>query len=198
MSLALALTLVRIALSPLFLVLYLYYPSLHISLAMLPILLLGIMVIAEISDLLDGHLARKNNQVTELGKLLDPMADSIFRISVFLTFTQGLVQLPLLLVFVFFYRDSIISTLRTLCALRGVALAARTSGKIKAVIQAVSAFFILIALTFHAQGLISLEELKNISFYSALTAAIYTVYSGVEYITANYFYIKKALAKSQG
>ncbi len=140
MSLALALTLVRIALSPLFLVLYLYYPSLHISLAMLPVLLLGIMVIAEISDLLDGHLARKNNQVTELGKLLDPMADSIFRISVFLTFTQGLVQLPLLLVFVFFYRDSIISTLRTLCALRGVALAARTSGKIKAVIQAVSAF----------------------------------------------------------
>lgn len=196
MSLALSLTLVRIALSPLFLVIYLYYPALNMSLTMLPYLLLGIMTVAEISDMLDGHLARKNNQVTELGKLLDPMADSIFRISVFLTFTQGLVQLPLLLVFVFLYRDSIISTLRTVCALRGVALAARLSGKIKAVIQAVAAFFILIALTFYAQGNISLEQLQNVSFYSALIAAVYTVYSGVEYVIANYTYIKRALARS--
>lgn len=196
MSFALALTLVRIALSPLFLMAYLYYPAFHISLTMLPCLLLGLMAIAEISDLLDGYIARKNNQVTELGKLLDPMADSIFRISVFLTFTQGLVQLPLLLVFVFLYRDSIISTLRTVCALRGVALAARLSGKIKAVIQAAAAFFILIAFTFYAYGYITLEELQNLSFYSALIAAIYTVYSGIEYVIANYTYIKRALARS--
>ena len=196
MSLALALTLVRIALSPLFLILYLYYPAFQISLSTLPLILLGIMVIAEVSDLLDGHLARKNNQVTDLGKLLDPMADSIFRISVFLTFTQGIIQLPLLLVFAFFYRDLIISTLRTVCALRGVALAARLSGKIKAVVQAVAAFFILIALTFYAQGYIALAELQSLSFYSALIAALYTVYSGVEYVSANYSYIKKALTRS--
>ncbi len=197
MSLALALTLVRIALSPLFLILYLYYPAFHISLSTLPLILLGIMAIAEVSDLLDGYLARKTNQVTDLGKLLDPMADSIFRISVFLTFTQGVVELPLLLVFAFFYRDLIISTLRTVCALRGLTLAARLSGKIKAVVQAVAAFFILIAMTFYAQGYIGLAELQNLSFYSALIAAIYTVYSGVEYVIANYSYIKKALTRSR-
>ncbi len=193
MSIALILTLSRIFLGPIFLVVYLYSQDLDISLAVLPYILLVLAGISELSDAFDGALARKQNKVTDLGKLLDPMADSIFRLSVLLAFTQGAIQLPLLLVCVFFYRDIIISTLRTLCALRGIALAARLSGKIKAVIQAAVVFFILILMVPYSLGCLDLELLQAISFYSVLTAAIYTLYSGAEYIFANRKYIKKAV-----
>ncbi len=159
----------------------------------LPYILLLLATLSEVSDIFDGALARKHNKVTELGKLLDPMADSIFRLSVLLAFTQGVIQIPILLVCVFFYRDTIISTLRTVCALRGFALAARLSGKIKAVIQAAVIFFILIMLVPYSMGCLDAQILKAVSFYSVLIAAIYTLYSGTEYIIANRSYIKKAL-----
>jgi CDP-diacylglycerol--glycerol-3-phosphate 3-phosphatidyltransferase len=171
----------------------LYYPEMDITLKSLPYILLILACISEVSDVFDGFLARKHNKVTELGKLLDPMADSIFRLSVLFSFTQGFIHLPLLLVSVFFYRDIIISTLRTVCALRGVALAARWSGKIKAVILAVVIFFILILMIPYSLGYLDLETLQLLSFYSVSVAAIYVAYSGIEYINANKSYIKKAL-----
>ena len=170
-----------------------YYPAMDITVRWLPYILLVLACISEVSDVFDGFLARKHNKVTELGKLLDPMADSIFRLSVLFSFTQGFIRLPLLLVCVFFYRDIIISTLRTICALRGVALAARLSGKIKAVILAIVIFFILILMIPYSLGYLDLETLQMLSFYSVSVAAIYVAYSGVEYINANKSYIKKAL-----
>lgn len=183
----------RVLLSPIFLIVYLYHEAFGISLVSLPYLLILLLCLSELSDFFDGFTARKKNQVTDLGKLLDPMADSIFRLSVFLTFTQGLIQLPLLLVLLFFYRDTIISTLRTVCALRGVALAARWSGKIKAVIQAIVAFIILFSMIPYSMGYLDLATLQAISFYSVLAAVVYTLFSGMEYIYANWSYIKRAL-----
>lgn len=180
---------------PIFLVIYLYYVQLGISLIALPFVLIGLVAIAELSDLFDGMAARKRNQVTELGKLLDPMADSIFRLSVFLALTQGFVKLPLWLVLFFFYRDSIISLLRTVCALRGYTLAARFSGKVKAVVQGVSALIILILMIPYAFGFLKLELFRDISFYIVFGAVAYSVFSGIEYLKANQSYIKKALAK---
>jgi len=192
---ALYLTCSRIVISPIFLIIYLYHHEFGISLRLLPYILIALMALSELSDLLDGFVARRKNQVTDLGKLLDPMADSIFRLSVFLTFTQGLIQLPLLLVLLLLYRDSTISTLRTLCALRGMTLAARLSGKIKAVIQAVSAFSILLLIIPYSLGVLELYMLQKISLYIVAVAALYTVCSGVEYIYSNRNYIKKALRK---
>ncbi|MBS0605206.1 MAG: CDP-alcohol phosphatidyltransferase family protein [Verrucomicrobia bacterium] len=197
MSVPLLLTLSRILLGPVFLVVYLYYQELGITLAWLPYILLFLAALSELSDMFDGALARKHNKVTELGKLLDPMADSIFRLSVLLAFTQGVIQLPILLVCVFFYRDTIISTLRTVCALRGIALAARLSGKIKAVIQATVGFFILIMMIPYSVNCLDVEVLRAVSFYSVLIAAIYTLFSGTEYVIANRSYIKKALSFSK-
>jgi CDP-diacylglycerol---glycerol-3-phosphate 3-phosphatidyltransferase len=193
MSSALMLTLSRIVLGPLFLLFYLYHEGMGISLVLLPYVLLGIMCLSELSDLFDGRLARRQNRVTDLGKLLDPMADSIFRLSVLFSFTQGVIQLPIALICVFFYRDTIIGTLRTVCALRGEALAARLSGKIKAVVQAVISFLILILMIPYTMGYLSLEMLQGISFYSVLLGAIYTVCSGVEYVYANRHHLKKVL-----
>ena len=172
---------------------YLYYKEMGISLQCLPYVLIFLAVISELSDLFDGFFARKHNKVTELGKILDPMADSIFRFSVLCAFSSGFIQLPILLVVVFFYRDSIISTLRTICALRGLTLSARRSGKIKAVILAAVAFFILILMIPYSLGLITLETLRLCSIWSVSLSAVYVVYTGYEYISANRQYIKKAL-----
>jgi CDP-diacylglycerol--glycerol-3-phosphate 3-phosphatidyltransferase len=193
MNLAHFFTLLRIFLSPLFPILYLGYESLGIPLVSLPYLMLALLIVSEFSDIFDGFLARRRNQVTDLGKVLDPMADSITHISLFLTFTQGVIQLPLLIVLVFLYRDFFISTLRTLCALRGVALAARWSGKLKAIIQAVAAFLIVLLMIPYSTGRLSLELFQQISLFAVSIAAIYTAISAVDYFYSNRVYIKKAL-----
>ncbi len=173
--------------------LYLEHDLLGISLAVLPYILLVLLGISELSDAFDGYVARKFHQVTDLGKILDPMADSIYRISVFLTFTQPPVNLPLLIVFIFLYRDSVISTLRTICALRGFALAARSSGKIKAVIQAGCLFVILLLMIPYTMGYLSYGVLHGISIGAVSLAALYALYSGVEYIWANRTYVLRLL-----
>src|SRR5262245_21634187 len=194
-SVANCLTFIRIFISPVFLFVYLQYESFGITKTALPYVLLFLLGVSELSDALDGFLARKYKQVTDLGKILDPMADSISRISVFLTFTQPPVNIPLVCVFIFLYRDSVISTLRTICALRGYALAARASGKIKAVLQGISAFAITLLLIPHSQGMLSDDALTWISTATILLVGFYAVYSGVEYVYANRHHIQRILIR---
>lgn len=193
MTLAHYFTLLRVLISPLFPLFYLEPGWFGISPQAVPYAMLGLLCVCEFSDVVDGLIARRCNQVTDLGKVLDPMADSITRISLFLTFTQGVVALPLILVLVFLYREFLISTLRTLCALRGIALAARFSGKVKAILQAIALFLILLLMIPQSMGLLSLEGLRSVSFFATLIVALYTVLSAVDYLYANRSYIKKAL-----
>lgn len=176
---------------------YLEHELLGISFIALPYVLLFLFGVSELSDAFDGYFARKYNQVTDLGKILDPMADSIYRISVFLTFTQPPLNLPLLLVFIFLYRDSVISTLRTICALRGFALAARATGKIKAMIQAGSVFLILLLMIPLSLGSLSLTIVRDIGIAVVTIAAIYALYSGIDYIYANREYVARLLTKEK-
>jgi CDP-diacylglycerol--glycerol-3-phosphate 3-phosphatidyltransferase len=192
----LILTLSRIALCPLFLIIYLFYEKIGISLLSLPYILLAIVTILELSDIFDGVIARKTNQVTNLGKILDPMADSIVRLSVLLTFTQGLIKLPMLLSLIFVFREIIISTLRTLCALNGHALAARLSGKLKAILQAVAIIFIIILMIPYSLGWISLSLLRSISLWTVTVTAIYTILSGLEYLYIHRSDIKASIQPS--
>lgn len=157
----------------------------------MPIILLGILIFCEITDLVDGLWARWKNQVTDLGKVMDPMADSITHILVFFTFTQSWIDIPILLVFVFLYREFLISTLRTICALRGFSLAARRSGKIKTLLQAIVAILIVVLMIPFIMGYISLETLKVTSLILVSIAAIYSVISAVDYVYANRSYLKK-------
>lgn len=193
MSIANYLTFTRIFISPIFLLFYVKYEALNISATTLPYILLLLMGLSELSDLCDGFLARRYNQVTDLGKILDPMADSISRISIFLTFTLAPVKLPMLLIFVFLYRDSVINTLRTICALRGFALAARASGKMKAVVQAIAAFTTVLLMIPHSLGYLSNSDLHNWATLAIFLAALYTLYSGFDYICAHWKYLKESL-----
>lgn len=193
MTIANYITFSRIFISPIFLYIYLYREDLGLNYVSLSIILFSLLALSELSDAIDGYLARKYNEVTDLGKILDPMADSIYRISIFLTFTLPPVKIPLGIVFLILYRDSVVSTLRTICAMKGFTLAARKSGKIKAVIQAIAAFFILIFILLFGLNIISQDELTWYSTIAVFIAAIYTLYSGIDYIFANRKYIRHVL-----
>ncbi|WP_213357464.1 CDP-diacylglycerol--glycerol-3-phosphate 3-phosphatidyltransferase [Chlamydiifrater phoenicopteri] len=179
------LTFFRIFITPIFMLIYLKGQWLGISSVLLPYVLLIVLGISELTDAVDGYLARKFSQVTDLGKLLDPMADSIYRNSLYLTFTQPPVNLPLILVFIFLARDSVLSTLRTVCALRGFALAARRSGKLKAIFQGISFALILLLMIPYSLDLLSSSGLECIATIVVALVAVYSVASGVEYLWIN-------------
>jgi CDP-diacylglycerol---glycerol-3-phosphate 3-phosphatidyltransferase len=193
MNLANAITLFRIFVCPIFLLLYVEHQAWAIPMQVLPYLLLFLLGIFELSDALDGYLARRYNQVTDLGKLLDPMADSIYRISIFLAFTLPPISLPVYLVFVFIYREAVISTLRTVCALRGFTLAARWSGKAKAALQGLAGVVITLLLIPYSLGKISGQALHLSALIIVAVAAAYSLASGVEYLVANRRYVRKLL-----
>jgi CDP-diacylglycerol--glycerol-3-phosphate 3-phosphatidyltransferase len=187
------LTLFRLFVGPIFLYLYSKPEIFKITPLTAYYILFLLLVLSEISDLLDGFFARTFGKISKFGKIIDPMADSICRISIFFTFTLPPVQLPLILTLVFLYRDSMIGALRTLCALNGKALAARASGKIKAIIQALSLFIVVICLILNGLGYIDILHLQTISFWVVFIAALYTLISGIEYIIAHLRYIMKSI-----
>jgi CDP-diacylglycerol--glycerol-3-phosphate 3-phosphatidyltransferase len=154
---------------------------------------LAIVVVSELTDAFDGHLARSRGEVTDFGKLLDPLADSVSRMSVFIAFmAAGLI--PWWMVLIFVYRDSLISTMRTICAYRGEVVAARSSGKIKAIIQATVIIAILLGRIVSVMWSAVLPEplLNQVAWWLVLLAALYTFYSLYEYLAANWSVVSSA------
>lgn len=169
------LTSIRLALSPVLAVLFVYdNPVSRYA-------ILAIVIVSELTDLFDGYMARKHSQVTDLGKLLDPMADSIYRDTIFLCLAVQ-DRVSLLLVLPILYRDSIIATLRTVCAYKGIVLAARWSGKAKAILQA-TAIIVIVVLQILAIHLPVIETNLWImaNGIMALVCAV-TLYSAYDYL----------------
>ena len=185
MNIPTLLTLFRIAISPLFLLLYLEHDWVGISSETMPYFLLALLGISELTDTFDGYLARKYEQVTDLGKILDPMADSITHIAILLAFTSDPIRIPLFLVFIFLYRDSIVSAIRTICALKGIALAASKNGKIKTGLLAGSLIITTILMIPHAMGFITTDTLRLSSLLMISIAALYSLFSCFEYLYSN-------------
>lgn len=197
MNIAHYVTFLRILIVPLFPIFYLGYSSFGIDPIYVPYILLTILVACELTDLFDGILARRKNQVTDLGKLIDPMADTITRLTVLFSFTQGWVAVPIGIVFVFLYRELVISTLRTVCALKGFALAARKSGKAKAILLAVINFLIVLLMIPYSLGKLSIEAFQITAIVAVSIGAVFSVFTAVDYFIANRLYIKRILTESE-
>ncbi len=91
---------------------------------------LWVFVAGAISDFFDGHLARKYGMVTNLGKLLDPLADKILVCAAFV-YLSAVGMCPFWVTVLILFREFLVTGLRQLAALRGEALAADLSGKWK-------------------------------------------------------------------
>ena len=174
LTLANALTTFRLLMSPVFIAVFFWDSPLSAPMS------LFLVMMSEGSDILDGHLARSRGQVTSFGKIFDPLADSVSRFTVFLCYL-GAGIVPLWMVATIIYRDMLISTLRTAGAAQGVIIAARRSGKIKALVQGTS--IISIQVLIFLKGNPDLISNYARSFMMAVT--LVTAWSALDYVWGN-------------
>ncbi len=177
------LTIARIFITPIFLAVILMDTLSHKFL-----IACIIFSIASITDAVDGHLARKNNQITNFGKFLDPIADKILTTSALLAFmSMGLCNIWIIMLVL--VREFAIASVRMIAATNGVVIPANIWGKIKTVSQMV--FTILIMLLGEVWEIISkinvsifdkLPDLSLISNGLLWITAILTIISGIIYL----------------
>lgn len=143
--------------------------------------------LASITDWLDGYLARKWNQITDFGKLMDPLADKVLISAAFI----GLLShqlLPAWFVVAVITREFLVTGLRMLAASKGLILAAEKAGKHKTITQITTALTGLLILALQDVGLRPevTDRLHNIVLVPLiwLTLAV-TVFSGILYYSKN-------------
>jgi CDP-diacylglycerol---glycerol-3-phosphate 3-phosphatidyltransferase len=154
----------------------------------------GLAALIELSDAFDGRIARARNQVTDFGKIFDPVADSLSRQTIFLSFLVCKPHIiPLWMFLVFLYRDAFLSVLRIWCAYNGIVLAARRAGKLKAVVQAIGAFcvlFVCLAHAYHVPWIPLRIGGRHPGFWIMLVPAVVTVLSVYDYVVSNWQTVK--------
>ena len=187
MSLPNKLTVARLILSPLLFVVF-FLPAWTGSFRVGSLVICWlIFAIIEASDVLDGHLARKWDLISDIGKVLDPFADVVSRMTYFICFT-GAGIMPIWVLTILIYRELAITFMRLLQYRKGVAMAASFWGKLKAVTYAVSgvAGFLVISFdwlgwlpgmhrsfTLLAQGIFILAAIASVgSFFTYLRTMI--------------------------
>jgi CDP-diacylglycerol--glycerol-3-phosphate 3-phosphatidyltransferase len=135
---------------------------------------LAIFIVASLTDLLDGKIARKYNLVTNFGKFMDPLADKLLVCSALICLV-ALVRIPAWIVIVIIAREFIISGFRLIASDNGVVIAASYWGKFKTTFQ-----MVMICLMIADIDAISL--LTDIVMWAAL---VLTVISLVDYLVKN-------------
>ena len=143
-----------------------------------------IFIIASITDFLDGYLARKNNQVTNLGKMLDAIADKILVDSVLIILSSSGFISPVIAVIIII-RDIIVNAVKMAAGNAGKVVAASWTGKVKTVFQMVG-----ITLTLFYNLPFELINIR-ISDITLVIACILAIVSAVQYISANKQYISE-------
>ena len=144
MTIADKVTSTRLVLAPVFFIVYLLPTWISMESAWTVPVLWCLFLLAEITDLADGILARNRNEVSDFGKLYDPFSDTLVRITYFLCFVVDGI-LPVFLLLIVLYREFGILFLRTLMMKKRITLGARSGGKIKAVAYMVTGVFALAA-----------------------------------------------------
>ena len=158
-------------------------------------------VIASFTDFLDGYLARKNNQVTDLGKFLDPVADKllintmvIFLIVPASYLTNGQMDFSIWCAILLVLRDIVVDALRFIAAQKGVVIAANIFGKLKTVLEMVAVSFVLLNgwpfIYFDRDWVVRIADV----FVYLATAA--SLLSGIIYVT-KYAYVLKEGKKDE-
>lgn len=192
MNLANKITIARMLLIPLFILFFAEYPlwltensgffgfiqvyGIYIA--------LGIFLLASATDKLDGYIARKYNQITNLGKLLDPLADKLLiSVALIMMVQSGMVATWIAVAII--AREFVITGLRMVASEQGIALSADSLGKWKMVLQVIAIAAVLLDnYPFQLITMIQVDE------FLMLAAVALTIYSGIHYLLNNYKLIK--------
>ena len=157
-------TLVRVVLIPIFL--FLAYRGLR-----WPALI--VFILASLSDLLDGYIARHYHQITNFGKFMDPLADKMLVLAAMCFFVEK-GQMPGWVMALVLFREFAVSGLRLVAAEQNRVIAAAWSGKVKTTCTMVGLCFMMVFGKYEAMNI----------FVSIVILAT-TVYSGIEYFYKN-------------
>ena len=170
MTLASKITLIRIAFIPVYMV-FMYQsggqPGVWMWIA------LAVFIIASITDFVDGHIARRYNQVSDFGKFLDPLADKLLTIAAMVMFCEW-GMMPGWALMLVLTREFAVTGLRLVAVGKGKVIAAGWSGKVKTASTMV--------------GLCVLMAFPTVIWLAGVVNAVIvvtTIYSGVEYFAQN-------------
>jgi CDP-diacylglycerol--glycerol-3-phosphate 3-phosphatidyltransferase len=143
------------------------------------VLAAALFVIASITDYFDGYFARRNRSVSDLGKILDPLADKLMVLSVLIMLAAmdrpGEPSVPAWLVVVIIARESAVTVIRGIALSEGIIMHAETLGKYKFILQA-----------FAVVGLLVHYRYWGVDFFVAgiyflVLSAVIAVWSGISY-----------------
>ncbi|UCH65924.1 MAG: CDP-diacylglycerol--glycerol-3-phosphate 3-phosphatidyltransferase [Ignavibacterium sp.] len=186
------LTILRIILSPIFLVLFLSPEPILKQMSLV------VFIVAALSDWYDGWLARKFNYITEWGKFMDPLADKILTSTAFLGFAiVGLLEWWMVVIVLI--RDFAITLLRVYADKKGYIFKTSNYAKWKTMLQMVFLYYLLIVYVLSFVPTLSSKYTnvfnilldEKIIYYVMLLITIITVHTGYLYIRKNIDLIKK-------
>lgn len=172
MNLPNKLTVLRVILIPFFVISLLAFGG---SVRLLRYLAAAIFIVASLTDMLDGKIARKYNLVTNFGKFMDPLADKLLVCSALICLIE-LGQLPSWMVIIIVSREFIISGFRLVAAEQGIVIAASYWGKFKTTFQMIAVVLMIV----------DLPALRVAAVVCTWIALILTVISLVDYIMKNH------------
>ena len=164
-------TIFRIILIPVFLVLAYLGQSLAALL---------VYIIACLSDMADGYIARHYNQITNFGKFMDPLADKVLVLAAMCFFVEN-GQMPGWAVVIVLFREFAVSGLRLIAVEQQRVIAAGWSGKIKNACTMVGLC-----------AMLAIPASTIVSFITTWVIVLTTVYSGIEYFYVNRDVFKNA------
>lgn len=177
MNLPNKLTILRVIMIPFFVLALLYNGGENQTLRYVAA---AIFIIASLTDMLDGKIARKYNLVTNFGKFMDPLADKLLVCSALICLVE-LKELPAWMVIVIISREFIISGFRLVASDNGVVIAASYWGKFKTTFQMIAVVLLIV-------GIPALSMVTTAVVWIAL---ILTVISLVDYIAKNVSVLKE-------
>ncbi len=136
---------------------------------------ISLFILASVTDYWDGYFARKWNQVSNLGKFLDPVADKIL-VSALLILLASQQKVDIWIVILFITRDTVVGAVRAAAASDGIVISAHTTGKWKAALQMFSIPFIL------TQEPLFGYDANRIGYFLLWFSVILSLLSGWQYL----------------
>ncbi|MBQ1396372.1 MAG: CDP-diacylglycerol--glycerol-3-phosphate 3-phosphatidyltransferase [Eubacterium sp.] len=173
MNLPNKLTLARIIAVPFFIIAYMTGHSL---------IAFVLFILASLTDMLDGKIARKYDLITNFGKIMDPLADKILVYSAFCLMVED-GTIPGWMLIVILAREFLVAGIRTVAASEGIVIAAAMSGKIKTVLQMIAVPMLLLVPVLPAGQFHDVLAIAARIFLWASLAM--TIWSGAEYAIKN-------------
>ncbi len=166
MNLANKLTMLRVVMIPVYLAMWRLDPAWSSYAA------LGVFILASLTDLLDGHIARSRNMITDFGKFMDPLADKVLVMTAMVCFC-AVGRFPAWALVIVIFREFAVSGLRLIAVEGGRVIAAGWSGKVKT------------ASTMIGLCVMHLKVPALVDQLCIWVIVLTTVYSGVEYFIKN-------------